>query len=247
MPFAELNGYHIYYQERGQGAPVLLLHHGLGSTRAWDNLIPTLAQRYHVIVNDRRGYGRSDPRDRFELDFLQRDAEDTAQFLRELGMDRAHVIGHSDGGSIAIYLTALYPDLVRTLVLEAAHAWTQEGMDLPLIALKHEVDKNPPAWLTLPHGARWRKLFDAWIENWTSPGWREWDIRPLLAKIKAPTLIVQGDRDKFAPVSHAQAIAAGIPHSELWIVPDCGHTPHVEKAEEFQRQVLAFLQKHEGS
>jgi pimeloyl-ACP methyl ester carboxylesterase len=57
--------------------------------------------------------------------------------------------------------------------------------------------------------------------------------------------VIQGDRDEFAPISHAQAIAACIPNSESWIVPRCGHTPHTEWADEFRIRVMAFLEKHE--
>lgn len=242
MPYATVGNHKIYYQVHGQGTPLVLLHHGLGSSRDWVEQIPAFAPHYRVMANDRYGYGRSDERVGFGLDFFERDMADLVELLGQLGVTGAHVCGHSDGGTIAMLLAAHHPKLVRSLVLIGAHAYFEEALVPGLMNLRSKIEgRTWQAYLTKHHGQRGPRLARLWLDHWLDPAWRSWDIRPQLRQIRSPSLIIQGEQDQYAPLSHAETIADNIPESELWIVPGAGHNPQVENAELFNERVLAFL------
>jgi len=134
--FFEINGHKLYWEQYGANdAPVLLLlHHGLGSIRSWRRQIGAFANAgWRVIVYDRWGYGRSDfvydrwgygrsdYRPQFDEFFLLKDAEETHALLNHLDIHRLSLLGHSDGGSIALLMAAERPDLIERMVVVAAH------------------------------------------------------------------------------------------------------------------------------
>ena len=120
MPYCELNGTQLYYETFGRARPdrpPLLLIHGATGTGAaeWGHIAPLLARDYHVIVPDCRGHGRS-PNPQHTYRFAEM-ADDLAALIRALGHPRAHVIGHSNGGNVALTLLLEHPDTVQCAVL----------------------------------------------------------------------------------------------------------------------------------
>ncbi|MDI7277502.1 MAG: alpha/beta hydrolase, partial [Anaerolineae bacterium] len=99
MPYVTVRDYRMYYEDHGAGDPLVLLHSGLATSAQWMPFVPLYAARYRVLATDRRGYGRSDPRPRFTADYLEQDTSDLALFLEALGIGRARLLCHSDGGS----------------------------------------------------------------------------------------------------------------------------------------------------
>ena len=125
MPYEEVNGVRLHYEDEGHGSPVLLLHNAFGTGRSvFNGMIEYLAARGHrVLAPDTRGYGGSRPPGRdFPPDYYQRDMEDMAALLAALDLGPVHVAGLSDGAIIGLLLAITHPAQVRSLVTWAANA-----------------------------------------------------------------------------------------------------------------------------
>ncbi len=246
MPYAGVHDYSMYYEDQGAGELLVLLHAGLDTSGEWASFVPFYAGRYRVLATDRRGYGRSAPRAGFQRGYLQQDAHDLAAFLDGLAARRAHILGHSDGGSIGLLLALERPDLVRSLVLVAAHTHVEEktlaGLRQAQEALRGSAAvRERIARRVGPGGA---EMAAAWYARWLEAGQAVLDIRGEIGRIRAPTLVIQGVDDEFATPAHAEGIARAIPGAELWLIPGCGHGPHFQCREAFNERVLAFLAAH---
>lgn len=247
MPYFSVNGHRLYYEEAGAGEAVLLLHAGLGSVQEWQPQLAAFSERYRVIAADRWGYGQSDPRPAFEEGFFEADAAEQVALLDRLGVDVAHVVGHSDGGTIALCLAVAYPERVRSLVVEAAHVFG-EVETLDRLRNYGPPDAWPPPllrYLERQHGDKAVALGAAWLSKWGSLGMAHWDMRDQLARVKTPTLIIQADTDELSTMNQVHAIHAGVAGSQVWLVEGAGHTPHLERPAEFNRRVLTWLRQHE--
>jgi len=243
--FYEVNGHKLYWEQYGSDdAPtLLLLHHGLGSIHSWRRQISAFANAgWRVIVYDRWGYGRSDPRSSFNGFFLQDDAEEAFALLNHLGIDRLSLVGHSDGGSIALLMAAERPDHIESMVVVAAHIYVEPKMRAGLEMIS-EASKQPPYSKVLDreHGGRARHLADTWIQHWMETDPQGLDMRKLLPKITCPTLVIQGELDEHATPQHAIDISEGIQKGQLWLIPDVHHMPPHEIPEEFNQRVLRFF------
>jgi len=228
------------------GPPVVLLHHGLGSVQAWKENIPALAAAgYRVIAYDRWGYGKSGARPRLSVPDFTPDLEDLGLLLSEAGLERVSLVGHSDGGTIALYFAAANPLRIACLVTVAAHVYVEARM-LPGIAGIHQAYQDDPRFregMQRVHGEKAEAVFANWYNAWKSLDDPDWDIRPLLANIACPVLVVQGMQDEHASPRHARDIAAAIPGAELWLAPEAGHMLPQDCAQEFNRQVVHFLDR----
>ena len=254
MPKININGVGLYYEEHGQGYPVIFLH-GFSSThQTWLSQVPDLSKEVRFITYDARGHGLSDSPENAEDYSADIVVEDLFQLLEQLGIEQAVVGGLSMGGyeSLRFYLT--HPDKVKALIImdtgpgyknpKAREAWNEErearakeletrGIEVLLEEGMTETRKaillkqNP---IGLAHMSR-RVVaqHDSWvIEN--------------LSEIKVPTLLLVGESDTpFMPA--AQYMAKKIPDSELIIIPKAGHSANVDNPEAFNRAVLDFLGK----
>ena len=132
-----INGHNLNVERNGpENRPcVVLLHHGLGSVKAWRGQMSALVDAgYHVIAYDRWGYGGSDGRPGLDLPTFTTDIDDLHILLEQLGIRRAALVGHSDGGTIALYYAAQYPDEVTCLVTVAAHIYVEARMEPGILA-----------------------------------------------------------------------------------------------------------------
>lgn len=262
MPHITLQGRSLYYEWRGceaarpvplgpaTGGPapvVVFLHDGLGAVGSWKDVPERIADALgaRALVFDRWGYGRSDPRPDFPFRFMEAEVEPLRELLAGLGIARAFLVGHSDGGSIALLYAARYPAAVPALVTEAAHVFvepeTRAGI-AALVALQRA--GRTPGWLTRLHGGRADALLSAWAAGWLTAEHARWEITAALPGIRCPLLAIQGERDEFGTAAQVEAIRAGVPHAETWMVPGSGHTPHTAAQDEFERRVIAFLAQH---
>ena len=241
----QLDGRSLYYELHGEAGPwVVLLHHGLGSTRAWGGQVRALAGAgFCVLAYDRWGYGRSSPRPGFPPDFLAREPLDLHSLLRRLGIQSVHLVGHSDGGTIALLFAARYPQAVQRMVLIAAHIYN-EAVGRAALAETLERYRSDPEFrssLSAIHGSKAEQLVQDWLGCWLGAPTGELNLRSQLADIRSPTLVVQGEKDEFATQQQARDIAEGIAGSDLWIVPGCSHQPHAERPREFNQRMIEFL------
>ncbi|HEC22320.1 MAG TPA: alpha/beta fold hydrolase [Chloroflexi bacterium] len=248
MPTFAVNGHNLYYEIRGdeRHPPLVLLHHGLGAVSEWEPLIQHFSPRYRVIACDRWGYGRSDPRPDFDYGYLLADTQEAIALLDHLGIKRACVIGHSDGGTIALLLASQRPDLVRAMVVEAAHIYYEPKIHRGISYMLGGLRKGwlRPYLINL-HGEKGPALGERWLTHWLEESNVPADLvaPDALSRIACPVLVVQGEDDEYATPQHAIDIAAALPESELWLIPGCGHIPHAAVKEQFLERVEAFFRR----
>jgi pimeloyl-ACP methyl ester carboxylesterase len=244
-----INGHHLYVERHGpdNGPAVVLLHHGLGSVRAWREQTPALAEAgYQVIAYDRWGYGRSDPRSSLDVPAFNTDQDDLESLLEQLAIGRAALVGHSDGGTIALYVAARIPKLVSCLVTVAAHIYVELQMQPSILDIRQafETDKRFRIGMQAAHGQKYEAVFNHWFGGWYQTESLTWDMRPLLTQIRCPTLVVQGEQDEHASPQQPGDIAGKIAGSELWLVPKASHMLPQEHASLFNARLLQFLGAH---
>jgi pimeloyl-ACP methyl ester carboxylesterase len=237
---------HLYLEIHGpeSGPAVVLLHHGLGSTRAWRKQVPALAEAgYRVIVYDRWGYGQSDPRPHLDVPAFRDDLADLQTLLDTLHLPRVTLIGHSDGSTIALYYAAQNPTRVSALVSVAAHIYLEPQLEIGVEGVRQafEQDQRFRAGFLRAHGDKFEAVFHNWFEGWHNLKALEWDMRPLLSQITCPTLVIQGEQDELATPQHACDIAASIFGAELWLLPGAAHMLPQDLPDIFNNKLLEFL------
>lgn len=256
MPYVEINGANIYYQSYGDDphhAPVMLIHGStIDSHTDWDSIAPELARHYRVFAPDCRGHGRSNnPNMTYSFKEL---ADDVAAFVHAMGYERAHIIGHSNGGNIALVTLMEHPEIVQTCIPQAANAYVTRYLveREPKVFDPDRVAREAPDWMNemikLHVGVKagyprlyWRELL--WLtmkEIISEPNYSPAE----LARVERPALVIMGAEDTVnAPDEHAQYIANHIPNAELWIPEKTGHNVHRERREAWIAKVLDFLER----
>jgi len=251
MPYCEVNGTQLHYEILGAARPdrpPLLLIHGATNTGTaeWDHIAPLLARDYHVIVPDCRGHGCSaNPQHTYRFTEM---AGDLPAFIRALGHPRAHIIGHSNGGNVALTLLLEHPDVVQCAVLQAANAYVSDDLRArePAVFDPERIAREDPAWLealTTRHAALgpeyWRELLRLTLaETITAPNYTAAD----LAQVQRPVLVIEGTNDPVnAPAQHGRFIARAIPDAELWTPANVTHNVHHDLPFPWWERVLDFL------
>ena len=246
----------LYWEARGRGAPVLLVH-GLGlSGGAWWRTVDALAPAMRVITFDHRGIGRSESWTyAYTTEAL---ADDAVSILDELAIEKVHIYGFSLGGMVAQQVALRHPRRVRSLVLGATHPGGRrvvapEPEVLAFFRRRARLPSEQAAWASVPYnyGPRTRaehvdRIAED-IERRLENPFRERAYRAqLLAvslhncygrleRIRAPTLVVHGARDRMIPVANGHLTAQRVPGAQMKILQDAGHLypteePAVDKA-----------------
>lgn len=271
MPTISVNSHAIYYEEHGQGEPLILIA-GLGtSCLTWWKQIGPLGKRYRVITPDNRGIGDSS---RVSQAFTVADlARDMAALIRELNIAPSNVLGISMGGFVALTLCHLHPELVSKLVLASTSAGgtphvpaTESIMGIVLGGDQSDIEaycrKLYPA-LTGPgymqsHPEDLNHIIANAREKPLSPESYLYQLNAVaeytsekgatvaLADISAPTLILHGDADPLVPYPNGRYLADHIKGARLVTYPGSGHMLAIEAADQFNRDVLSFLSKQGG-
>jgi len=233
-----------------QTQPTLIfLHEALGSVALWKGY-PTLlcqALQCNGVIYDRIGHGLSDPFNAVRTnDYLEIEAR---QYLHELiqtlGLKKPILVGHSDGGTIALIYAAQFPDLVSGIITEAAHIYVEntgaQGMQTAIYQFEHTIFKEK---LAKYHGEKTEALFYAWADTWTSETFSSWNITAQLPNITCPALILQGDKDEYAQQQHMWDIVEGIgENTQGVLVENCGHIPHLQAQEKTLELSIEFIKK----
>ncbi len=247
----EINGHNLNVELFGpeNGPSVVLLHHGLGSVKAWREQIPALIDAgYHVVAYDRWGYGGSDARAGLDLPTFDTDINDLHNMLEQLSVRQTALVGHSDGGTIALYYAAQYPEQVTCLVSVAAHIYVEPKMEPGILGIQRafECDEHFRKGLRYAHGTKYEAVFHNWFDGWHRVESLCWDMRPILSQLRCPVLVVQGEADEHATPQHAKDIAQAIPRAELWLIPGSGHMLPQEDTNIFNSRLLQFLKQPES-
>jgi pimeloyl-ACP methyl ester carboxylesterase len=240
--YSETHGVRTYYEELGEGDVVLLLHGGGGSSDSWQTQAPALAERYRVLIPDRRGHGRSP--DVSEPVSMEIFAADTAAFIEALELGPVRVVGWSDGGKVGMSLALTRPELVRKLVLigteltltggTAANQalMRPEGLAQLEPMFRGEYERLSPDW-----PEHFDAMFAKWREMWlTLPDVDLADLRTL----PMPVLLMQGD-DDCVRIEHTAEIARAIPETQVAVVPGTSHALPLEKPGLVNHLLLDFL------
>lgn len=230
-------------------APVLVfLHEGLGSLAMWRDFPARLCDALGLrgLVYSRPGYGRSTPRpasERWGLDFMHAQARAVLPALLDaLGVAGSyHLLGHSDGGSIALIHAAEAPARVASCVVMAPHIMVEE---FGLVSIRAARETYLHGDLR-PRLARYHADVDSafwgWNDIWLAPEFPRWQIVDLLPAIRCPILAIQGEDDPYGTMAQIDGIAAAVPRARLLKLPACGHSPHRDRPDEVVAAAREFF------
>jgi pimeloyl-ACP methyl ester carboxylesterase len=247
--------------------PIVLIHAGIADRRMWNGLLPALTEHHDVVRLDLRGFGESD----LTPDGSWSHAGDVLALLDSLAVDRAHLVGCSQGSGVAAEVAVRRPSLAASLVLsapggalfpgptEALRAfWATENEALERGDIDAAVEANLRTWVDgtrfadeVPREVRaavavmQRRAFDIMLA-WPDEAWEaEQELDPplteRLAEIIAPILVITGALDVDAVEHAARAIQRGAPHARTVAWPDVAHLPSMERPDDFAAEVLGWI------
>ncbi|MBN2239834.1 MAG: alpha/beta hydrolase [Dehalococcoidales bacterium] len=266
MPKYNNNGLAVYYEIHGQGEPLILLHHGAGSTIMWEDVLSGFAAKYRVITYDRRGFGQSDGGENFQdyyksEDYAENCVTELSAFLEYLGItENIRFLGQCEGGAIAYRYTSYNPDKVTAVALSTTMCCSKSGQSQPQDQPPTEPQGNrePPNFDTAP--PEMQEKFIHWQGEEYAPEMyrlffegggvydngpdKPFDLRPVCQNIQRPALVLYPDRSRLFNVEQAVMIYQSLPQGELAVIPGCGHNNYSERPEEYQRIVLDFFERH---
>ncbi len=243
-----IDGALLYTEWRRPPVPdrptLVFLHDGLGSIETLRRFPDILAETCAMgaFAYDRWGYGRSDRRESFPPLFMEDEAGRLERLLDAVGIGECVLVGHSDGGTVALLHAARHPARVRAVVTMAAHI-RRDRLTLDQV-LRHQrmVDTGDiPDWMTRFHGARAAHLLACWTQAWQQPEYGTWDIGRQIAAIRCPLLALQGADDAYGLADQIADIARAVPGCRTLMLAGVGHFPHLEAAERAVEIVAEFV------
>ena len=236
-------------------APTLVfLHEGLGCVELWREFPAQLAAATGcgALVYSRRGYGRSDPCELPRpLTYMHDEGLQVLPSLLAAAQVRECVlVGHSDGGSIAlVYAGGTPAPLLRGVITEAAHVFCEDLSVRSIQAAREQFLEGPlREGLARYHGKNVDCAFWGWNDAWLDPGFRHWNLEEYLPTIRVPVLALQGEDDEYGTRAQAESIArqAGA-GAEIRMFRDCRHAPHRDQPAETLAAMTRFIQGLLGS
>ena len=241
--FVHAAGLRWHVQRQGCG-PVMLLLHGTGASgHTWRHLIPEWARRFTVVSVDLPGHAFTGLADSAVMN-LPGMAQAVQDLMRTLGMNPSVLVGHSDGGTIALLHAAHHA--VSACIVMAPHVMVEEISVRSIETAREAFEKGPLRQRLAPFHADVDGAFWQWNDVWLSPAFRNYDIRQEIASIQAPLLAIQGENDAYGTMAQIDDIAAAVPHAQLLKLPQCGHSPHKDQPEAVTLAIDAFLSGSSG-
>jgi pimeloyl-ACP methyl ester carboxylesterase len=235
----EVSGAKIFYAVYGKGDPVVLLHGGLGNSDHFGFQLPALADKFQVIAIDSRGQGRS-TRGKVAITYDQM-ALDVVAVLDKLEVERASVVGWSDGGEVALKLGIGFPDRVDRLFVFAANydASGSKSRSGPSTTFSTYSSKcrSDYARMAKP-GASYTALIDALLPLWRNP---TGITKDQLRGIQAPVMMADGDHDEIIELDQIEEMSQLIPNGRLKVFEAASHFALWQDPDSFNRAVVAFL------
>ena len=240
--------------ERASAPLIIFLHEGLGSLSMWRDFPQQLCDALGArgLVYSRPGYGLSTPRAADEVwgtDFMHQQAHIVLPaLLQALGINAEieppWLLGHSDGGSIALLYAAQFPRNVAGLIVLAPHIMVEditienivkartayETTDLPQRLAKHHADADSAFW--------------GWNRVWLSPAFGSWSIEKYLPEIACPVLAIQGLDDEYGTVQQVHGIAQRVPQTQVLEISQCGHSPHRDAPQQVINAAFHCIHNH---
>ena len=239
------------------GPTLVFLHEGLGSVRMWRDWPTRLCAHLGCagLVYSRQGYGQSDPvpdvrgpsgqtdasrHGRLLPDYMHHEAfEVLPSLLQVLGIERPVLLGHSDGGTIALLHASRWE--VRGCIVMAPHIMVEPISLQAIQQARRAFEQGALRERLAAYHADVDCAFWQWNEVWLSSAFASFDIRADLATIEAPLLAIQGVDDPYGTLAQIEDIAQAVPHTRLLTLPACGHSPHRDQSETVVKAVADFM------
>ncbi len=235
-------------QHSGDRPTIILLHEGLGSVSMWRDFPQLLAEHTacEVVVYSRAGYGRSGPA-KLPRDVRYMHDEGLhvlPQLIQQLEVSRPILMGHSDGGSIALICGGGTDTSLSGIIVMAPHI-RNEQITIDSIA------QAKIAWQQTDLAAKLGKYHDdveaafrGWNDIWLHPDFSDWNIEAYLPAIKVPLLAIQGENDEYGTMAQIDGIQALVAQAELLKLENCRHSPHRDQSQAVLSAVARFINQH---
>ncbi len=240
---APVNGIKIWYAVFGQGEPVILLHGGLANADYWGHQVRALQPHYRVVVMDSRGHGRSTRDARpYGYDLM---ADDVVGLMDFLKIDKAAIVGWSDGAILGLDIALRHPERLTKLFAFAANSDPSGVADIANSPVFNEfIARAEKEYQALsPTPAEYKDFLAQITRMWeTQPNWSAAD----LGRIATPTWIVDADHDEAIKRENTEFMAANIPGAGLLLQPEVSHFSFLQDPEQFSTDVLHFLAHVKG-
>jgi len=249
----------VHYEVYGKGKPVILLHGWLGSWGLWQETMAYLGASYRTYALDFWGFGESGrKRETYAVqDFVSL----VDQFMEQLGIARAPLVGHSMGGTVSLEMAIIYPERVSKVVVAGSPIVGSSLAPLlkmagvrPIAFMLFNLMGPFRAWMKYFYSRqictdpRFPEMMDRDLSRTTLESFllsiaslRRTDLRDLLTLVKVPTLGFYGDKDRVVDPLQWQSLQKGIPHARIELFPTAGHFMMLEKPAEFSQKLKKFL------
>lgn len=255
MKHLEIAGLSLEYRDipasRPERPTLVLLHEGLGSLALWRDFPDRLAARTgcRTLAWSRAGYGGStpyaQPRSRRYLHIEA--IEMLPAVLAAWGVERPLLVGHSDGGSIALIHAGAFPAAVAGVVAMAPHEFVEPETLAGIRAAREAWEKTDFRHRLGRHHRHPERVFAEWSETWLDPAFADWNIESYLDAIRCPVLAIQGEGDEYASMRQVEVIGERVAGAEVLKLAACGHTPQRDQPERVLEAVAAFVERASGS
>jgi len=253
MPFEAVDNLQVYYEVHGEGEVIILMHHGFGCTKIWNDIYPRfVAEGYKVVMYDRRGYGQSEGGEDF-FEFYESDryrpesVEELRLVKKILGIESCHLVGQCEGGVVGVDYANKYPQEVKTLTVASTQCYCEVSViDFNIMRLVNTFAQLEPelqAKMVEWHGEPAEIKYNQFVKQGGAYGADYYDLRPILHMVACPTLVLYPDRSSIFDVEQSIAFYRHLPKGELAVFPKCGHNTYEQRPEEYTRTVLAFMKR----
>ncbi len=240
--YVDIGPVHMWFETRGEGAPVVLMHGGLETNASWGAQLDALAGHFRVVAPERRGHGHT-PDAEGPISY-RRMAEDTERFIEEVVGGPVHLVGWSDGAVVSLLIALDRPDLVHRLVLIGGNVDRtgfvpefQDAVELPSDSPVYQPFRAVYEAVSPDGPDHWPTVFAKLMRMWRTEPDIAW---PDLARVRARTLVLVGD-DDLVTLEHTIAMYRAMPRAELAVVPGASHLAPMEKPDLVNRIILDFL------
>lgn len=245
-----MRSYHLVHEtEKAATFPTLVfLHEGLGCLEMWKNFPETLCRETGLngFVYERIGFGRSAPLGLVPrpINYLEREGRDILPaVLKQAGIENPILVGHSDGGSIALIYGSFYPENTHAIITEAAHVFVEDVTIKGIVEAGELYFKgNLKPRLERYHADNTEKAFRGWHDTWLIPAFKDWNMEHLLPRISCPLLVIQGIDDEYGTQKQVQSIVENSsgPATPM-MVPNCAHVPHFQAVDSVLKGMISFI------
>jgi len=251
VPFTTASGRRIEYEHiavAGRRRPTLVfLHEGLGSVAMWRDFPGRLAHATNcdAFIYSRYGYGRSEPLAAAHTVRYMHDEALVAlpKLLDGWGVERPILVGHSDGGSIALIHAGGSGRAVMGLVLMAPHVLVEDISVASIAAARMAYETTDLRTRLARYHADVDSAFRGWNDIWLHPDFRAWNIEEYLPRVTCPVLAIQGADDEYGTMDQLARIERGVADTDLVALSDCRHSPHRDQPEAVIEVVRRFIDR----